>query len=76
MLSALLDAGANINAANLTSFTPLYHAAEAGSKDAAVLLIARGLIPRSETDTNRPGSKPLCHPAVAQILDDAATNTR
>src|SRR5262249_31224408 len=28
MIAALLDAGANINSANLTGFTPLHHAAE------------------------------------------------
>jgi len=42
MISALLDAGANINSANLPGFTPLHHAGEFGSKEAAILLITRG----------------------------------
>ena len=39
MIRALLDAGANINEANRTGFTPVHHAGEAGSKEAATLLI-------------------------------------
>jgi len=42
MIEALLDAGGRINLANRSGFTPLHHAAEAGSKEAATLLIAKG----------------------------------
>jgi ankyrin repeat protein len=43
MITALLDAGAAINLANRSGFTPLYHAGEAGSKEAATLLIATAI---------------------------------
>src|SRR5436190_18979964 len=39
MITTLLNAGANINLANRSGFTPLHHAGEAGSKEAATLLI-------------------------------------
>ena len=42
MITTLLNAGANINLANRSGFTPLHHAGEAGSKEAATLLIAKG----------------------------------
>src|SRR5947208_14021646 len=42
MITALLDAGANINSANRSGFTPLHHPGEAGSKEAATLLTAKG----------------------------------
>src|SRR6266568_5168554 len=42
MITALLDAGADINLANRSGFTPLHHAAEAGSTEAATLLITKG----------------------------------
>src|SRR5271170_2484083 len=35
------EAGANIKLANQSGFTPLHHAGEAGSKEVAVLLIAK-----------------------------------
>jgi imidazolonepropionase-like amidohydrolase len=42
MLEALLEAGAEIDAANRSGFMPLHHAAETGSTDAAALLISYG----------------------------------
>ena len=42
MIELLLDAGAGINATNLSGFTPLHHAAEANAVEAAKLLIERG----------------------------------
>lgn len=42
MIQALLDAGADINLANRSGFTPLMHAAERGSTDAARMLIRSG----------------------------------
>src|SRR5207247_1572578 len=59
MIAALLDAGADINWANLTGFTPLHHAAEAGSKEAATLLIGRGA-----NLSRTPPAKAVFRPAV------------
>jgi len=42
MIGLLLDAGAAINATNLSGFSPLHHAAEANAVEAAKLLIERG----------------------------------
>jgi ankyrin repeat protein len=74
MISALLDAGANINSANLTGFTPLHHAGEFGSKEAAILLITRGA---NLALRNRNGQTPEQtagahhHPEVEEILHGA-----
>jgi class 3 adenylate cyclase len=79
MISALLDAGANINAANLTGFTPLHHAAEAGSKEAATLLIARGanLILRNRYEqTPEQIATTSHHPEVAEILGEAMRRSK
>jgi ankyrin repeat protein len=76
MIRALLDAGANINSANRTGFTPLHHAAEVGSKEAATLLIISGA---NLTLKNRNGQTPEQiatenhHPEVAEILRQAMT---
>jgi hypothetical protein len=42
MLELLLDAGADINAKNLSGFTPVHHAVEGNAIDALKLLIAKG----------------------------------
>ena len=79
MIRALLDAGANINAANLTGFTPLHHAAEAGSKEAAILLITNGA---NLTLRNRNGQTPeqtataSHYPEIAEILRQAMTRSK
>ena len=76
MMTALIDAGANINWANETGFTPLHHAAEAGSEEAAKLLIIRGA---NLTLRNRSGQTPEQvarrnnHPEIAEILRQAMT---
>jgi len=78
MIRALLDAGANINAANRTGFTPLHHAGEAGSKEAATLLITNGA---NLTLRNKYGQTPeeiataSHHPEVAEILRQAMTHS-
>jgi DNA-binding winged helix-turn-helix (wHTH) protein len=79
MISALLDAGADINSANLTGFTPLHHAAEAGSKEAATLLIARranlSLRNRYEQTPEQTASASN-HPEVAEMLRQATTRSK
>jgi ankyrin repeat protein len=42
MIEALLEAGAEVDGANRSGFTPLHHAAETGSTEAAALLITYG----------------------------------
>jgi class 3 adenylate cyclase len=71
MISALLDAGANINSANLTGFTALHHAAEAGSKEAAVLLVARGAnlsLRNRDLLTPEQTAAEFHHPEIAEVL--------
>jgi hypothetical protein len=71
MIRALLDAGANINSANLTGFTPLHHAGEAGSKEAATLLIANGAnltLRNKYGQTAEQVATASHHPEVAEIL--------
>jgi ankyrin repeat protein len=77
MIAALLDAGANINLANRSGFTPLHHAAEAGSKEVATLLISKGA---NLTLRNMHGQTPeqtatvSNHPEVAEILRQATSS--
>ena len=79
MIRALLDAGANINSANRTGFTPLHHAGEAASKEAATLLIINGA---NLTLKNRYGQTPEQtaranhHPEVAELLDQATPHSK
>ena len=71
----LLDRGAPIEATNLTGFTALHHAAEAGALEAAEVLIARGA---NLGTTNRQGMSPietareLGHPTLVLALEKAA----
>jgi hypothetical protein len=79
MISALLDAGADINSANLTGFTPLHHAAEAGSKEAAALLIARGAnvsLRNTHEQTPEQTASASNHPEVAEMLRQATTRLK
>ena len=79
MISALLDAGADINSANLTGFTPLHHAAEAGSTEAATLLIARGAnlsLRNRYEQTPEQTAIASNHPEVAEILRQAMTRSK
>ena len=74
MLNAWLDAGALINWSNHAGFTPLYHAGEAGAKDAAALLTATGA---ALTLRNRRSQTPIetaiafGHPDVAEVMRQA-----
>jgi ankyrin repeat protein len=69
-----LEAGALINMANHSGFTPLYPAGEAGAKDAAALLIAQGA---NLTLRNRRSQTPIetavafGHPDVAEVMRQA-----
>jgi ankyrin repeat protein len=77
MIRALLDAGANINAANRTGYTPLHHAAEAGSKEAATLLITSGAnlsLRNMYEQTPEQTATASHHPEVAEILREAETH--
>jgi hypothetical protein len=79
MIDALLNAGANINLANRSGFTPLHHAGEAGSKEAATLLIAKGanLTLRNMHDQSAEQTATASHhPAVAEILRQAITSPK
>ena len=79
MMRVWFDAGANINSANRTGFTPLDHAGEAGSKEAATLLVTNGA---NLTLRNLHGQTPeqtaaaTHHPEVAEILHQAPTRSK
>ena len=76
MIQALLDAGANVNLANRSGFTPLMHAAERGSTDAAKILIKSGA---STSAKSRRGQTALRiaelrqHEDTATVIRDALT---
>jgi ankyrin repeat protein len=75
VIELLLAAGAEIDAVNNTGFSPLHHAAEAGSPDAARALIARGADPGL---TNFAGRAPIQtargngHEELVEILREAS----
>jgi ankyrin repeat protein len=70
----LVAHGATLDAANLTGFTPLHHAAENGSLDAARVLLEAGADPRS---LNHYGEAPSDvarrrnHNDVAAVIDSS-----
>jgi ankyrin repeat protein len=75
----LLDAGADINLANQSGFTPLHHAAEAGSKEVAALLIAKGANFTLKTKDGRTAeqiAETTRHPDVAEILHQAMKRSK
>jgi ankyrin repeat protein len=79
MIRSLLDAGANINAANRTGYTPLHHAAEAGSKEAATLLITNGAnlsLRNMYEQTPEQTATASHHPEVAEILREAMAHPK
>jgi ankyrin repeat protein len=79
MMRVLLDAGANINSANRTGFTPLHHAGEAGSKEAATLLVTYGAnlpLRNLHGQTPEQTAEATHHPEVAEILHQAATGSK
>jgi ankyrin repeat protein len=75
----LLTRDAAIEATNLTGFTALHHAAEAGSLEAARVLLAAGADPKHG---NHQGQKPAerarqeGHTAVAELIEAAERGNR
>ncbi|NNG16455.1 MAG: ankyrin repeat domain-containing protein [Gemmatimonadales bacterium] len=75
VIEQLLAAGAEIDGVNNTGFSALHHAAEAGSPDAARMLIARGADPNL---TNFAGRAPIQtarangHDELVEILSEAS----
>jgi ankyrin repeat protein len=75
VIEQLLAVGAEIDGVNNTGFSPLHHAAEAGSPDAARALIARGADPSL---TNFAGRAPIQtarakgHDELVEILREAS----
>jgi hypothetical protein len=79
MLTALLEAGATINLANRSGFTPLHHAGEAGAREAAALLIAQGANPTLRNKRNQtPIDTAIAfgHPDVAEVMRHARAPSR
>jgi ankyrin repeat protein len=79
VIELLLAAGAEIDAVNNTGFSPLHHAAEAGSPDAARALIGRGADPGL---TNLAGRAPIQtarangHNELVEILREASSESK
>jgi DNA-binding winged helix-turn-helix (wHTH) protein len=79
MITTLVDAGAMINWANRSGFTPLHHAAQAGSEQAAILLIAKGANPSLRTMGHKtPVEIAMAsdHSELADILQREMTRSR
>jgi ankyrin repeat protein len=75
----LLARGAGIHLANLTGFTPLHHAAEAGATDAAMALLAAGADPTWPNDAGQtPGEVAAAkgHGELADALGVAASGIK
>ena len=74
MIDLLLDAGADINAANRSGFAPLHHAAEGDSVEAAQRLIERGAdldLKNIRGMTAADVATVTEHEAVLKILEEA-----
>jgi len=79
MVTALLEAGAEINLPNRSGFTPLHHAGEAGSKEAAALLIAKGAdltLRNARNQTPIETALAFRHPEVAKVIRQAMTTSK
>jgi ankyrin repeat protein len=75
VIRILVARGATVNSTNLTGFTPLHHAAESGSMEAAVALLAAGADPSRLTgdgETPSDVARRRGFPAIADSLDAAA----
>jgi len=70
----LVAKGATVNVANLTGFTPLHHAAENGSLEAAQALLQAGADPgllSGAGETAADVARRRNHPEVAAAIDAA-----
>jgi ankyrin repeat protein len=68
----LVAHGANVNAANLTGFTPLHHAAENGQAEAAKVLLELGADRRVQNgvgETAADVARRTSHPEVVAVLE-------
>jgi ankyrin repeat protein len=75
VIRILVARGATVNSTNLTGFTPLHHAAESGSMEAAVALLTAGADPSRLTgdgETPSDVARRRGFPAIADSLDAAA----
>ncbi len=70
----LVANGATVNLANITGFTPLHHAAENGSLEAAEALLKAGADPtwpNSAGETPAEVARKRMHPEVAAVIEAA-----
>ncbi len=74
-INLLLANGAAVNSQNLTGFSPLHHAAEKGSLEAARALLAAGadpLLGNAAGNTPADVARELGYDAVAALIESAA----
>lgn len=79
MVKLLLAKGATLDAQNLTGFTPLHHAAEAGSLEAARVLLEAGAdptLPNTAGRTPAETARSNQFPELASLLETAARNDK
>jgi len=75
----LIEKGAPLEAENRTGFTPLHHAAEAGSLDAARILLANGADPNHGNNEGRlpaETARANLHIDVAELIEAAVRGVR
>jgi ankyrin repeat protein len=75
----LLDIGANVDVENKNGMTPLMYAAKVGDPDMVRALLAHGANPGKSDFTGRDAANfalDARHPAVAQLIRDAAARKR